>query len=227
MPNFSYGLNAQPAIDVPSSALTTTTTTTSFRPNVGDTYEVNIPVTAVTGTSPTLDVSIEESDNNGVNWFKVYDFNRITTTGIYRSPKLVMQGNLVRYVQTVGGGTPSFTRSINRLQSNYNGFQIRQLIDRTIDLNTLNSATPSINVQNCNNFQLVISLGAATTGPTVQLQGSDDNGATWYLLGTPLLGVANSSVQTTVSFGHAELLRAVVTIAGTGVTPNYVLIKGF
>jgi hypothetical protein len=225
MPNFSYGLTPQAIVDVPSSALISTATTGAFIPAF-EIYEVNVPVTAVSGT-PTLDLSIEESDDNGVNWFKVYDFPRITATGIYRSPKLVSQGNRIRYVQTVGGGTPSLTRSINRLQSTYQGFQVRQLIDRTISLTTLSSTTPSINVQNCDNFQLVISLGAATTGPTVQLQGSDDNGATWYLLGTPLLGVANSSVQTTVTLNHSQLLRAIVTIVGVAVTPNYVLLKGF
>lgn len=104
--------------DVASSALTTTTTTATIVPSWGTSYSINIPVTTVSGTNPTLDVIIQESDNTGINWRDVYTFPQITTEGIYRSPLRVLEGNRIRYVQTVGGTTPSFTRAINRLQSN-------------------------------------------------------------------------------------------------------------
>lgn len=213
--------------DVTSAALTTSTTTTGFSPTNGTSYEINIPVTAVSGTTPTLDVSIEESDDNGTNWFKVYDFPRITATGMYRSPKLPMTGNRVRYVQTVGGTTPSFTRAINRLQSSDDSQSIRQLIDRSVTLTTLNSNTPTINVQNCRNIQLQINIGAAATPPSITLQGSDDNGATWYNIGTALAAVANSTVQQVFNNLNAQLVRANVSSAGTGVTAGYLLIKSF
>jgi len=214
--------------DVASAALTTTTTTAAFTPTFGTSYEVNIPVTAVTGTTPTLDVSIEESDDAGTNWFKVYDFPRITAIGIYRSPKLPLTGNRVRYVQTVGGTTPSFTRAINRLQGSDDVSSVRQLVDRSVVLTTLNSTTPSINVQNCRNAQLVVNVGAiTTTAPALQLQGSDDNGASWYNIGTPLTAVASSTVQLTVNNLQSQLLRANVSTAGVGVTAGYVLAKGF
>lgn len=213
--------------DVASAALTTTTTVAAITPAFGCSYEVNIPVTAVTGTTPTLDVSIEESDDSGTSWFKVYDFPRITATGVYRSPKLPLTGNRVRYVQTVGGATPSFTRAINRLQSSERISYIRQSIDRTIVLTTLGSATPSINVQNCSNAQLVINIGTATTAPTLQLQGSDDNGLTWYAIGSTLPAVASSTVQLTQTNLQSQLLRAIVTSAGATVVAGYVLIKGY
>jgi len=213
--------------DVASAALTTTTTTSAFTPTFGCSYEVNIPVTAVTGTGPTLDVNVQESDDSGTNWFTVYSFPRITATGIYRSPKLPLTGNRVRYVQTVGGTSPSFTRAINRLQSSDTVQPIRQLIDRSVVLTTLNSATPSLNTQNCAAVQLVINIGAATTPPTLQLEGSDDNGSTWYSIGTALAAVASSTVQTHVANINSQFIRARVSAAGTGVTAGYVLIKGY
>ena len=213
--------------DVASAAITTTATTSAFTPTFGCSYEVNIPVTAVTGTGPTLDVNVQESDDSGTNWFTVYSFPRITATGIYRSPKLPLIGNRVRYVQTVGGTSPSFTRAINRFQCSSIVESIRQLIDRSVVLTTLNSATPSINTQNCSNAQLVINIGAATTPPTLQLEGSDDNGATWYLIGTALAAVASSAVQATVANVNSQLIRARVSVAGSTVTAGYVLIKGF
>lgn len=213
--------------DVASAAIATTTTTAAFTPTFGCAYSISIPVTVVSGTTPTMDVSIEESDDSGTNWFKVYDFPRITATGIYRSPVMTLTGNRVRYVQTIGGTTPSFTRAINRLQSSAAAQPTRQLIDRSIVLTTLNSTTPSLDVRDCGNRnQLVVNVGAVTTtAPALQLEGSDDNGATWYSIGTPLTAVANSTVQVTINDINAALVRARVSTAGVGVTAGYVLVK--
>lgn len=213
--------------DVASAALTTTTTTAAITPTFGISYQVNIPVTAVTGTTPTLDVSIEESDDSGTSWYKVYDFQRITAVGNYRSPMIPLVGNRVRYVQTVGGTTPSFTRSVNRLQSSYPALVQRQLVDRTISLTTLNSVTPTILARDAGNAtQLIINVGAiTTTAPALQLEGSDDFGTTWYAIGSPLTAVASSTVQVTVTNINAAALRARVSTAGVGVTAGYVMIK--
>ena len=216
-----------PASDVVSAAITTTTSTAATGYSSGCSYIVIISVTAVSGTSPIMDVDVQESDDSGLNWYTVYSFPRITTTGIYRSPKFAFNGNRVRYVQTIGGTSPSFTRAINRLQCSDSVSSTRQLIDRTIVLTTLNSATPSINTQNCSKVQLVINIGAATSAPILQLQGSDDNGLTWYSIGTTLTAVASSTVTITIANVNSQLLRAIVSTAGTTVTTGYVLIKGF
>ena len=146
---------------------------------------------------------------------------------MYRSPKLPLTGNRVRYVQTVGGTSPSFTRAINRNQCSDMADPVRQLVDRSIALATLNSATPNLNVQNCRNAQLVVKIGAATTPPQLQLEGSDDNGASWYAIGTPLAAVDSSTVQATVANIQCGLIRARVSTAGVTVTADHVLIKGF
>lgn len=213
--------------DVSSAALTTTTTTAAIAPSNGISYSVVIPVTVVTGTNPTLDVQVQESLDTGTNWVTVYDFPRITATGFYNSPPLKLTGNRVRYVQTVGGITPSFTRAISRLQSSQPTPINRQIIDRTVSLTTLNSVTPSLQVAGGCNVRLVINLGAATTPPALQLEGSDDNGTTWYSIGTPLAGVASSTVSTTVATQSPLLLRANVSTAGVAVTSGYVLIGVF
>lgn len=103
--------------DIASAAITTTTTSVTIVPTFGTSYTVVVPVTVVSGTNPTLDIGIEESDDSGTNWVRVYDFPRITATGMYRSPPILFRGNRIRYVQTVAGTTPSFTRSVSRLQS--------------------------------------------------------------------------------------------------------------
>lgn len=215
--------------DITTAAITSNSTTATVTPTAGCSYIVSVPVTAVSGTAPTLDINIDESDDSGTNWVTVYSFPRITATGSYRSPKLSFTGNRVRYVQTVTGtNTPSFTRGINRLQCSDAVSYVRQLIDRTISLTTLNSVTPRLVTQNCSRVQLVVLVTAATTAPTLQLQGSDDNFATWYPIGT-LPAVANSTTPQTLTVAdvNAQMLRAMVTGAGTGVTMGYVLIKAF
>ena len=157
----------------------------------------------------------------------MFHFPRITATGIYRSPTLLLTGNRVRYVQTISGTTPSFTRAISRLQSQQNVQSvITQLLDRTISLTTLNSTTPALRVQNSKNLFLEISIGAATTPPTIQLQGSSDN-VNWYDIGLSLNAVASSTVTTTIQQINANFIRARVSSAGSGVTSNYVLLRGF
>ena len=213
-------------IDVASAALITTTTTAAFAPGFGISYKVSVPVTVVSGTNPTLDIQIQESNDTGTNWYSVYDFPRITTTGFYQSPLLTLTGNRVRYVQTVAGTTPSFTRSISRMQSSQpSRLHLTQLINRTIDLLTLNSVTPSLNCSNCNNIMVEVNIGTTTIAPAIQIQGSDDFGNSWYNIGTPLVAVASSVATLTVPNVNTALVRAIVTTAGIDTISNYVLIR--
>lgn len=164
--------------DVASSAITTTTTTAAVTPSFGTAYQVNVPVTAVSGTNPTLQITIEESSDNGTNWFNVYRFPAITTTGSYFSPVLPLVGNRVRYVQTITGTTPSFTRTINRLQSNQSAQStyVGQAVSVTSTVTVggtaqtaipANTARKSFEIQNLSNADLYICIGgtaSATNG---------------------------------------------------------------
>lgn len=210
--------------DSASTAITTTAATASIAPTYGTAYQVNIPVSAVTGTNPTMDVSIEESTDSGTNWFKVYDFPRITATGIYNSPILRIRGNRVRYFQTIAGTTPSFTRAINRSQISHEASQQVQLIDRTIVPNTLNSASPALLVEACQDFNIKARCTAQTTAATIVLQFSDDL-VNWH--------TTANTLTTVVGFAHAKVqneqwkwARLLVSAAGTGITLGEVSIVG-
>lgn len=213
--------------DVASAALTSSATTSAITPdNAGGSAQFNVPVTAVSGTNPTLDVGIEESDDTGVNWYRIYDFPRITATGVYRTPLLTLSGNRLRYVQTVGGTTPSFTRTINRITNpSISPSTYRQIIDRTIVPNTVSTVTPTLKTNGATNFQLVLNLTAMTGAPAFVLEGSDDNGLTWYALGAPLAGAVGTS-QLTVQNVNAELVRVRVSTAGVA-TLGYALLKAY
>lgn len=213
--------------DVTSAAITGTTTSSAFTPSNGISYSVNIPVTASSGTNRTLDVNVEESDDNGVNWFVVYSFPRITSNGIYRSPMLTLKGNRVRYVQTVGGVSPSFTRSINRLQSNgIPQATITQLIDRTINISLSGNVSPALNVQNAKNIQVAVNMGSAAVAPRFMFEASIDDGVTWYDF-SALNSVANQTFEVTSFSYNMQLIRARVTQAGNSATLGYIYMKGY
>jgi len=217
--------------DVASAAITTTTTTSAITPgavaNIGTyAHEFNIIVTAVTGTSPTLDVGVEESMDNGTNWKRIYDFPRITANGAYTSPALrAHAGTRYRYVQTVGGTSPSFTRTVNRIQLSHNPPLTRNFIDRNITLTTLNSVTPTYDIEGTDMVQLHVNVGAiTTTAPQIQLEGSED-GTNWYAIGTPLTAVASSSVVAMNINQMTRFVRGRVSTAGVGVTAGFINIR--
>lgn len=226
------GYSGYMVADVTSGAITSSNTTSAITPgalsNIGTySHTFNVVVTAVSGTNPTLDVGVEESVDNGTNWVRVYDFERITANGSYSSPQIrATYGTRYRYVQTIAGSSPSFTRAINRVQFSTPAQLVRRFIDRSITLTTLNSTTPTYNVDGCNIFELLLNIGAVTTtAPQVQLQGSE-TGSDWYLIGTPLTGVASSTVRSMITGEIPRFIRAIVTTAGVGVTAGYLCIKG-
>lgn len=223
--------NPSLVVDQASAALTTTTTGTAITPGVGQSYEVNMTVSLVSGTNPTLDFVIQESDDNGTTWFDVYHFERITAAGQFRSPKIPLTGTRVRYVQTVGGTTPSFTRAINRVQSSESSTPLRRFLDRTLAASqALNATTASYQINAATrSLQFIVSAGAiTTTAPVIKLQGSEDGGLTWYdIPGASLTAVASSAVQVTVSNITVQSVRAIVATAGSGATLNYICIKAF
>lgn len=217
--------------DIVSAAITSTATSASVTPgvvgNIGTySHTFSVVVTAVSGTTPTMDVAVEESPDNGTNWIRVYEFPRITANGTYVSPKLrATFGTRFRYVRTVGGTTPSFTMALNRIQWSTPGELTRQFFDRSIVLTTQFSTTPVYNVDGCNLFQLTLNLGAATTPPQLQIQGSED-GTNWYTMnGTALVGVASSTVIQISKDYLPKFVRGIVSTAGATVTPGYVSIK--
>ena len=214
-------------VDAASAAITTTATIATITPASSSlSQEFNVLVTAASGTTPTLDVVVQESDDSGTNWFDTYHFPRITAIGQYRSPLIPMAGNRVRYVQTITGTTPSFTRSINRLQSHSTAPLQRQFFDRTLVVNTISSASPVFFTEGCADLIVVVSMGAVTTtAPVLVYQGSVDN-LNWYQIGADITTVANTNNLLQLINAQSRFSRIFVKTAGVAATLNYVMIKG-
>lgn len=214
--------------DVVSAAITSTSTSASILNDKGNGFQINVPVTVVTGTAPTMDIRIEESFDGGTNWVTLYEMQRITAVGSYNTPILKATGRTIRYVRTITGTTPSFTTAINRtLLPFINASPQKRIMDRSVVTTTLNSTTPVLFSGEANSVQLVVNMGAiATTAPQFQIEGSEDN-ANWYPIGTPLTSVASSTVEITYQDKSATFLRARVSTAGVGSTLGYVSLKAW
>lgn len=130
-------------VDIASAAITSTATSASIANSLGNGFQVNFAVTATSGTTPTLDVRIEESYDGGTNWVTLYEFQRVTANGSYNSPILRASGRHIRYVRTITGTTPSFTMVLTRnILPTIPAEPQKRIMDRSIVLTTLNSTTP-------------------------------------------------------------------------------------
>lgn len=160
--------------DITSSAITTSTTTAAVTPSNGVSFVSDINVTAVAGTTPNYQVNIEQSYDAGVTWELLYEYPAITVAGKYTSPRLPISGNRIRYVQTLTGTTPSFTRNITRDQCNDDvtlAYRTKaQSITTTITtggtaqtLFTANSSRQGFEIQNNSNTDLRFSIGGTAS----------------------------------------------------------------
>lgn len=211
-------------MDISSSAISATATTGGAS-NRHPYYTVTIPVTAVSGTNPTYDFVVEEYSQRKGAWETVFAFPRITATGTYVSPVLKRRGTQIRYVQTIGGTSPVFTRSVSHGGTSETPDYFTQLIDRALTVNTGSSATSAIWTEGAKNVQLVINMGAiTTTAPQLTIQGTID-GSNWFSIGTALTSVASSTVHTIVNNINAQRVRAIVSTAGNGATLGYIALK--
>jgi len=78
---------------------------------IGQTVVFFINVTAVSGTSPTLNLYVDIQDPASLNWANQYAFPQITAVGLYYQP-LQVQSTKYRVRWVVGGTSPSFTFSV-------------------------------------------------------------------------------------------------------------------
>lgn len=76
-----------------------------------------LDVTAVSGTTPTLDVKIQEKDPVSGKYFDLVSFTQVTAVITqrknYGSGAGELLGKVIRFVATIGGTTPSFTFSLS------------------------------------------------------------------------------------------------------------------
>jgi hypothetical protein len=202
--------------DIASATIATTQTSANITTVNQSNMAFQVSVTATSGTGQFMDVSVQETFD-GITFWDIYQFQRITAIGQYQSPQIRVSGSGIRYVRTVGGTTPSFTSSVSRPARQTSSDIWRNFVNRTIDPNTLNSTTPSYLVEGCDQFQLAVTMNAGGTSPIFKLEGSNDN-LNWYSVpSTTLTATVGASVQV-VSAAQSlpKFIRGITSTAGVG-----------
>lgn len=103
---------------LPSAARTTSGNASSGVDDLGNNVCVQVSVTASSGTTPTLDISVEWS-MDGTIWSPAATpdtFTQITaTTSVVKT--FTTKAPLYRIVYAIGGTTPSFTFSVRSYET--------------------------------------------------------------------------------------------------------------
>ena len=97
---------------VQPSARTTSGASGALRVDESVSVALYVDVTAVSGSSPTLAVALQESDDQGVTWFDARTSPTITAPGKHVLQAGAPVTGLLRAAYTIGGGSPSFTFSV-------------------------------------------------------------------------------------------------------------------
>lgn len=103
------------SISLHASAARTATGNGTLEVNVAEYTQgaFYLKVSAASGTSPTLDVKIQEYDDLSASWFDTGTaFTQATGTTTERKTITSLLGSRVRIVYTIGGTSPSFTFTV-------------------------------------------------------------------------------------------------------------------
>ena len=208
--------------EVASSARTSSGNSGTITTKVGAAIGAVVNVTASSGTSPTLDVVEEESYDNGTTWRTVRHFVRLTGNGTAVLPPHNSPGRR-RWSWVIGGTTPSFTFSIGTTGSNLPCERFRFFFDRTAGLlsGTLNATSATYPCEGCSVLNAKVTLGAATTPGTYQIQVSND-GTGWANVGTATAAVANQTIQLTAIDQASNFFRVICTVVASAQTGTVV-----
>lgn len=95
---------------VASAARTATGTGSAFNVEDAESFEATLTITAASGTTPTLDLTLETTVD-GTHWYSVAAFAQKTGAGS-DARAFGPLGDQARWKWTIGGTTPSFTFSV-------------------------------------------------------------------------------------------------------------------
>jgi len=212
--------------DKASAAVTATGNTGTISDGFGQTLSALVNITAVSGTSPTMDLVLQESYDNGTTWQDVYHCPRFTAATTFSVPNITIGGRR-RWLYTIAGTSPSFTFSIIVMRGSHSPIIARSFYDRTLaSTQTLSTSTAAFDISGCKNIVMSICSGTATTACAITMQFSQD-GSNWFSASSALTSVASSTVAVAATTGYAaKYVRGLVTTAGATQTLTYINFYG-
>lgn len=175
-----YRLKVEDRTYINSTDVNTTATASGTSSSV-ETYGVGkicfiVNVTAASGTAPTLDVNLQQS-NDGTNWVQVSSVPRFTATGTHTSFDFFVAARYYRYSYTIGGTNPSFTFSImTTLKRGEGQIHYTQFRYGGITTTATGNVSETFRAGPCRVLQVMFHRGSDAGGSLqVRIDGSNDN----------------------------------------------------
>lgn len=106
------GVTSSQVVLLSSTTVTSSGETMTFSTQFAREAVFFLDVTAVSGTTPTLDVKVQSFDPASGKYFTVASFPQITAAGQYVLKVDGGLGHLCKVAYTLGGTSPSFTMSL-------------------------------------------------------------------------------------------------------------------
>lgn len=162
--------------DVASAARTTSGNSGTLDTEGMGCLNFQIDVTAVSGTTPTMDVFVDASDD-ATNWAPFTQSKRFTATGNQRFQGLRDSGKYYRYRWVIAGTTPSFTFSVVSTLKAYLSRRFTNKIQYAFDLTqAVNTVTETFNAADSPNVSLMtIRAADGGTNAAYRVQVSNDD----------------------------------------------------
>lgn len=168
-----------------------------------------INVTAASGTTPTLDIQMEVSDD-GSNWRQVYTVERIITTGVKFIKAARQTARYYRLVWTIAGTTPSFTFSIQTTLKQMLPPKVLQQVQYSgLNLASNGATSVPINIEGLSSIGIITVRAAdGGNGGSFRVDGSNDS-INWVELTGNIGQNANTVISTPIPAidGPFRLLR--------------------
>lgn len=182
-------------------------------------FDINLTAWTA-GASTGLCLVLQWSPDAGTTWYDIWHVEPMTAVGHAYIPPLFIPGRRrIRWVNLTGAATTAtVTVTANNLSGSFP--PVRQFFDVTAGVlsGTLNAATSAYDVAGCKVVNAFVTIGAATTGGTYQLQVSNNNGGTWVNVGAAVQAVASSTIVLTATNIISRLARVVCTVAAADQT---------
>jgi len=201
-------LHGSPLTDVSSvdvsGTFTSTGTTSALDASGNASIAFTVNVSASSGTTPTLDVQLQESDDGTNNWTEVYDADRFTTTGSYKSMRQSLHARYYRFNYVIAGSSPSFTFTVRTtlkpmsapIIHTYNKFN-------DLVMTTANSFSSTIDLEGCSFWTATLTRGSGGAGVTIAPQSSNDE-VNWITSSTTTNTSASTSYLVTNTAGSTS-----------------------
>lgn len=196
-----------------TGTFTSTGTTSAIDGSGYGTISFTADVSAASGTTPTLDIELQESQDGSADWASSMGVNRFTATGSQFVPALKLSARYYRFQYTIGGSTPSFTFTVKTTLKTQSA-TIRKEFYKFNDLvmTTANNFSTTVNLAGCSFWDAMLVRGAGGAGVAIAAQFSND-GTNWVTSGTSTNTSASTNYLINNATGNAVNLTQMAKFA--------------